>query len=95
MNKKLKNYVVSSAGWEIEVDEFDEESAATSALIIALKRYHKNLEMSTIIMINQKQDHTNNILVRAQFIPTHKIFKKLGLEDLSRHFSEFLSLNES
>lgn len=83
MNKKIKSYIVSSANWEIEVDEIHSSSAALSALIFAFKRYNKKLLLSTTIMVNEKNNHLNNNISDADFFATHKVLSDLGFDSMA------------
>jgi hypothetical protein len=88
MKEKIKKYIVSSADWELEIDDLDEKSAAISAVIFALNKFGKDLLMSTVIMVNNKENHLNEEIVFAEFFASHKIFKEIGLDSLSKHFLE-------
>ena len=96
MKNKVKNYIVSCAGWEIEVDDIDPKSAAISALFSQLGKKGKDLLLSTVVMVNRKDYHLNDYIVNAHFFPTSKILRSLGLEDLANKF-KFISksINES
>ena len=95
MNQKVKSYIVSSADWEFEVDELDDESAVNTATFLAFGKSGNKLMLSTVIMVNSKDDHLNDNISQANFFPTYKILKNIGLDKLSRSFQELtLSLNE-
>ena len=97
MNKKeLKNYIVSSADWELEVDECDPLSAASTATFFKFGEKGKSLLLSTVIMVNTKQGHINNSVAHADFFATSKILKSIGLEELGKAFKLITkSINES
>ena len=84
MRNKLKNYTVSSADWEIDVDELDHKSAAISAMIFAFNKFGKNLLLSTTIMVNTKDDFINNEIIESEFFATHKILNELGLNQMAK-----------
>ena len=85
---KIKNYVVSSADWSYIIDESDYESAANSAVIMAISQLGSKLKMSTVIMVNSIKGHKLNDYARAKFIPSHKVFENLGLKSLSNAFKQ-------
>tara|TARA_B100002019_G_C21247993_1_gene589438 strand:+ start:1662 stop:1964 length:303 start_codon:yes stop_codon:yes gene_type:complete len=95
MKNRVKNYIVSSANWEYEIDDILPESAAVAATILAFGQYQKNLCMSTIIMVNRKEDHLNKEIINAEFFSTSKILNKIGMTKLAKSFSEYTqSINE-
>ena len=83
MKNKVKNYIVSSADWEVEVDDVDPKSAATSAMFYQLGKKGNDLLLSTIVMVNRRDYHMNNCTIKAQFFPTSRILRVLGLEELA------------
>jgi len=96
MNQKIKNYIVSSAGWEIEIDDIDPSSAAVSGLLFAFKKFGKKLLVSTVIMVNLEEGHKENDLTHASFFPTYKVMSDLGMDFLSKEFLELTnSINET
>jgi hypothetical protein len=96
MKEKIKNYIVSSADWELEVDDISEESAAISAVIFAFNKFGKRLLMSTVIMVNRKERHLNDEIIFAEFFATHKILKDIGLKSMSENFKELSNnINEN
>ena len=88
---KIKNYVVSSADWSFVIDDCDYKSAARSGLIMAISKLGSNLKMSTIVMVNDVKSHEKNDFANAKFIPSHEIFKNLGLNKISKSFKELCS----
>lgn len=91
----IKNYVVSSADWDIPVDAEDSRSAAISAVILAFKKYNKKLLMSTTIMVNEEKQFRKKSLNSVDFFATHDILNELGLEDMSNNFLELTkNINE-
>ena len=91
-----KSYIVSSADWEIEVDEENGEEASASALTYALLNYGNRLSMSTVMMAIPKKDHIRNRVSSAEFFASSEIFGKLGMTETANHFIEFKNhLNES
>lgn len=91
-----ENYIVSSADWEIEVDEENGEEASASALTYALLKYGNRLSMSTVMMAIPKGDHIKNRVSNAEFFSSSEIFSKLGMTETAEHFMEFKNnLNES
>lgn len=92
----IKNYVVSSAGWNIDIDDIDTESAAKSAIIFMLLKNNKNTELSTTIMVNSKNGDSNDDITDADFFASHHILRELGLDKLSDNFLIFTEiLNEN
>ena len=89
MNKEIKNYVVSSADWEFEVDDPNPSSAVLSGILMAFSKFGDRLLLSTTIVVNLKEDFLNNEIVNASFFPTHKILKELGLNEISKGFLKF------
>jgi len=82
-NKELKNYVVSTGGWDIDVDEMDHKSAAISALLYSLNKFEDKLLISPTIMVNSKQCFSNNSLDDAEFFGTHTILKEIGMGSIA------------
>jgi hypothetical protein len=98
-NKELNNYVVSTGGWDIDVDEMDHKSAAISALLYSLNKFEDKLLISPTIMVNSKKCFSNNSLDDAEFFGTHTILKEIGmhgvaieLEILNSNINEFKHL---
>lgn len=89
MNKEIKNYVVSSADWEIEVDDQSPSSAVMSGILMAFNKFGNKLLLSTTIVVNPKKDFLNNEIVNASFFPSHLILKELGLNKISNGFLQF------
>jgi hypothetical protein len=89
MNKEVKNYIVSSANWEFEVDDINPSSAVLSGVLIAFRKFGDRLLLSTTIMVNSKQDFLNQEIINASFFPTHKILKQIGLNQISKGFLKF------
>ena len=95
MKRKIKNYVVSCANWEFDVDDFDPKSAAISSMILAFKSFGENLLISTTIMVTNKDDFSNGIMHNSDFFLCSSILKELGFEDLSISLNQYTeSLNE-
>ena len=88
MNKEIKSYVVSSGGWEIEVDHLGPKRAVLSAVLMAFSKFQKNLTMSTVIMVNEKKFADKDMVDKAEFIPTHEIMNSLGLTFISEEFKK-------
>jgi len=86
MKNKIKQYVVSSADWELVIDGDNPKSAAISAIIMAFKKFGKKLLMSTTIMVRSQKDHILDIVIDADFFATHSIFEELGMHDLAKGF---------
>ena len=89
MNKEVKNYIVSSANWEFEVDDINPSSAVLSGVLIAFRKFGDRLLLSTTIMVNSKQDFLNQEIINARFFPTYKILKQIGLNQISKGFLKF------
>ena len=87
MKEIIRNYIVSSAGWEISIDAENSKSAAISATILAFKKYNKDLLMSTIIMVSSESVNSNP-LDDIEFFPTYEILRELGLNKMSEDFLE-------
>jgi hypothetical protein len=92
MSKTLNTFIVSSADWSIQVDGYDSHSAVISAVIAVFKKFGNKLLMSTTIMSMDEESHMLDRVENADFYATHKIFKELGLVDLS---DSFKSINEA
>lgn len=88
MKKEIKDYIVSSADWEFEIDDFDSYSAARSALVFAFNKFGEDLLLSTTIMVNSKFGYLNDRIDDLDFFATHEILKDLGLTNLSKNFLE-------
>ena len=86
MKNKIKKYIVSSADWELMIDEQTSRSAAISAIIMAFRKYGKKLLMSTTIMVRSPEDHMVDEVVNADFFATHDILGDLGMNKLSQSF---------
>jgi len=82
-NKELNNYVVSTGGWDIDVDEMNHKSAAISALLYSLNKFEDNLLISPTIMVNSKKCFSNNSLEDAEFFGTHTILREIGMNDMA------------
>jgi hypothetical protein len=94
MKEIINNYIVSSAGWEINIDAENSRSAAISATILAFKIYNKSLLMSTIVMVNSESAGADS-LDDVEFFATYEILGDLGLDKMSRDFLELTnSINE-
>ena len=89
MKKSINKYIVSSANWELIIDDMDSNSAAVSAMIIAFKKFGKKLLMSTTIMVRSEEDGALDRVINAEFFATHSIMEQLGLDSLSESFREF------
>ena len=89
MKNELVNYIVSSADWELEIDDLDEHSAAVSALVFAFNKFGDRLLLSTVIMVNPKPDHDLGIIQNSEFYASSEILKEVGLPQLSKSFVEF------
>ena len=95
MKEIIRNYVVSSANWDIPVDAENARSAAISATIFAFQRYNKDLLMSTIIMVNEEKDFIEKSFNDTDFFASHDILNEIGLDDLSFNFLELTkNINE-
>ena len=68
------------------------ESAAVSALLMALGKFGDRLLLSTTIMVRPEESYIKDSLVGADFFATRIILSKLGLNKLSRSFQEFEEL---
>lgn len=88
MKEKIKNYVVSSANWDILVDAESARSAAISATIFAFQKYGDKLLMSTIIMVNEEEYFHKKSFNDINFFASHEILRDVGLDDLSFNFLE-------
>jgi hypothetical protein len=86
MKKIVKNFRVSSADWEVEVDDINEKSAAVSALILLLNKLGGNLLLSTTIMVNESYHNINDVM-NANFFSTSSILRKIGHLELSETLS--------
>lgn len=96
MKQVVKEYIVSSADWEFEIDERNPKSAAISASLFAFKKFKDKLLMSTVIMVVEKDKSNKSILDRTDFFATHEILGDIGLESMSNNFLEFTNyLHES
>jgi hypothetical protein len=82
MKSKIKLFKVSSADWEIEIDEASERCAAISAVISAFNKYGDESLMSTTIMVSDLK----NSLESASFFGTHEIFYELGMNNIADYF---------
>ena len=89
MKKEIKDYIVSSADWEFEIDDVNPHTAARSGLIFAFGRFGKDLLLSTTIMVNTKSGYINDNIENACFYSTHSLLMDLGLYKLSKGFLEF------
>jgi|MEHZ01.3.fsa_nt_MEHZ010805155.1_2 hypothetical protein len=88
MNNEIKNYIVSSAGWELTVDHTDHESAATSALIMAMSIFGDNLKVSTVMMVDVVNSDGNTNTSLTEFVPTYLAFKRMGALAISKDLKE-------
>ena len=86
----VKSFIVSSADWEMEVDEMNAQSAAISAVIFNYSKNKNNFMMSTTIMVNSKDGDINNHLDDAEFFATDLIFSMIGLDKISKEFKKFI-----
>jgi len=82
MKSNIKLFKVSSANWEIEIDELSEKCAAICAVISAFSKYGDNLLMSTTIMVSDLEDSLEN----TSFFGTHEIFYELGMNRIADCF---------
>jgi len=82
MNEIVKTFKVSSADWEIEVDDTDAKSAASSALLFLLNKIGGRLLLSTTIMVNSA-DYSTNDTMNANFFLTSSILGDIGEYNLS------------
>jgi|MEHZ01.4.fsa_nt_MEHZ011228291.1_12 hypothetical protein len=89
MKKSINKYVVSSANWELIIDDMNSHSAAVSAMIMAFSKFGKKLLMSTTIMVRSEEDSLSDRVMDADFFATHSIMQQLGLDSLSESFKEF------
>ena len=92
MKNSINKYIVSSANWELVVDHELPESAAVSALLMALGKFGDNLLLSTTIMVVPEESYINDSLIGADFFATRIILSRLGLNKLSKSFQEFEEL---
>jgi hypothetical protein len=81
--EKVKNYVVSSSGWEIEIDQLTARKAALDALIFMYNKYREKLLISTTIMVTPSEEHVNDLMTSTEFFATHSIFNELGMHRLA------------
>ena len=88
MNKPLSTFIVSSADWSLEIDEYSSHSAVISAVIMAFKKFGDRLLMSTTIMSIDEESHMLDRVENADFYATEKIFKDLGFLELSSSFKK-------
>ena len=88
MNNKIKSYIVSSGGWEIEVDHSGSKGAVVSAVLMAFSKFQRKLTMSTVIMVNEKRFAEKDMFEKAEFILTHEIMNQLGFTDISNEFKK-------
>ena len=84
MKNKLNKFTVSCSDWEVEVDSECFESAAISGLIMAIKNFGSNLLISTTIMVSKSKVSNQKIIKDCEFFSTEKIFRQIGLENLSQ-----------
>jgi hypothetical protein len=94
MNQITQKFFVSSADWEIVVDHTNHKKAVLSAMIMAFKKFGKNLLVSTVIMVRDEESMLLDDVTKAEFFATHKIFKSLGLKKLSQNFKEYTKLKD-
>lgn len=87
---QVKSFIVSSADWEIEVDDMNAQSAAISAVIFNYSKYKYDFMMSTTIMVNTKDGDINNHLDDAEFFASDFIFSMIGLNKISNEFKKFI-----
>jgi hypothetical protein len=90
MNQFIKSYIISSADWEMEIDDLNSESAAISGVIAAANKFGKNLLMSTVVMANPKSEHGGDSVYNADFFSSCSIFEKMGLSGISESLNEFM-----
>jgi hypothetical protein len=85
---EIKEYIISSANWNVTIDSESPKSAAISGLIWATSRFINNkLLMSTVIMVKEKDSDQNNFS-DASFFPSHEIFNEIGQNFISEQFEE-------
>jgi hypothetical protein len=89
MNTNIKNYIVSSADWEFEVDDTNPKRAVMSALLLAFNKFKNKLKVSTVIMVNDKYFNDLDLVEEAEFYPTYEILNSIGLNQLSKQFEIF------
>jgi hypothetical protein len=93
---QLKNFIVSSADWEIEVDDTSHKSAAISALLLMLARKGKNFMISLNIIVNDKDLQTNEDYSSCSFFHSYEIFNEIGMSDMANEFLKISKhINES
>lgn len=80
---KVKNYIVSSSGWEIEVDQITAKRAAVDAILFMYNKYKDKLLVSTTIMVTPSEEHVNDLMISTEFFATHSIFNELGMHRLA------------
>lgn len=93
MKEVVKNYVVSSAGWEVSIDDLHPYSAALSGVLHSLNKFGKNMLISTTVMVQKEKDFLSDNITDADFYASHRIFDDLGFKDLSKYFKQIC--NES
>jgi hypothetical protein len=81
--EKVKNYIVSSSGWEIEIDQLTARKAALDALIFMYNKYREKLLISTTIMVTPSEEHVNDLMTSTEFFATYSIFNELGMHRLA------------
>ena len=86
MKKVIKKFRVSSADWEIEVDDTDARSAASSALLFLLNKLGGKLLLSTTIMVNKNYCNIDDV-INANFFSTTSVLSDIGELDLSQSLS--------
>lgn len=91
MNNKIKKYIVSSADWSFEVDDFNAKDAAVSGLLFAYRKFRKDLLLSTVLMVNEKKFHKKNEVYFADFFPSYKILNEIGMHKEAKNFLEFVN----
>lgn len=86
MKESVNNYIVSSAGWEVLIDDISPYSAALSGVLHSLSRFGKNMVISTTVMVQTESDFKEENITNAEFYASHNIFADLGLKDISECF---------
>ena len=83
MNNEIQKFKVSCSGWSIDVDSNSFESAASSGLIMAFKKFGSSLLLSTTIMVLKDKNSTKTNYDNCEFFQTQDILNGIGLGFLS------------
>jgi len=84
MKNNPQKFTVTSAGWEIEVDDINPRSAALSAMIMAFKKYRDSLLLSTTIMVSPTENFNSKNMKGVSFFASHDILFSMGINNLAQ-----------